>query len=73
MRGFNSWSGRPNDKTNELLLSNFTGKMFELLVHPRLVGSDYGKLLKLVPVYLLPSQRNKWAIQETVKKLIVNK
>jgi len=73
MRGFKSWSGDPGNKTFELLLNNFPGKMSELLVHPRLTGSNYRTLLREIPGYLLPSQRNRWAIRRTARKVIKNK
>ena len=73
MRGFKSWAGDPGDRTFELLLSNFLGKMPALLVHPRLIGSNYRTLLGKIPVYLLPSQRNRWPIRRTISKVIKNK
>ncbi len=73
MRGFNAWSEDPSNTTIELLLSNFPGKIPELLVHPRLIGSNYRTLLREIFVYLLPSQRNRWPIRRTISEVIKNK
>lgn len=73
MRGFNAWSGDPGDRTFELLLSNFPWKIPELLVHPRLIGSNYRTLLREIFGYLLPCQRNRWTIRKTAQKLIEDK
>ena len=70
MRMFNGWSGTPNKRTNELLLSNFPEKMFELIMHPRLIGNNYGTILRAMLGYLLPSQRNRGAIRKIARKVI---
>lgn len=73
MRGFHNWPGTQNYSTNELLLSNFPERMFELLVHPGLAGNNYGVLLKSIPGYLLPSQRNRLPIRKTAWTVIGRK
>lgn len=73
MRTFKGWPGNPGNRAFELLLANFPGEMPELLAHPRLIGNNYGTLLGKIPIYLLPSQRNRLAIQRIALKVIKNK
>ena len=73
MRTFKGWAGNPGNGAFELLLSNFPWKIPELLVHPRLIGSNYRTLLREIFGYLLPSQRNRWTIRRAISKVIKNK
>ena len=70
MNSLNSWDGDPSDSSFGRLLRNHPGKMFELLLSLRLIESNYGKLLREVPRYLLPSQRNREALRNAIWKVI---
>ncbi len=71
MRTFNGWSSDLKDiNIVDLLLDNFPVEMGQTFANTRLIGANYKLLLQEMPGYLLPSQRNRWAIRRAVWKVI---